>query len=749
MNTARLAFAFLLIAVNGLAIEPNGRIYPNERTSPCGSLGDCRAVLDEWNDAAWSDLVDESFNTANAMAAVRWYDGEWTYVLKSDGHTVNQSNSQFVGVTDELSMVMLSAAMGSRADRFKLLRNFAELLRVPALNNLQCWKYYINGDAAYTSSSQVCILNDSASDASLRILGAYGIACAKQRSGEWPTSAGDPDYCADYHLQGNSIWGRGTALHGEIKLLANGQYYLANGFNNQGASPTNGDAFRPDYYELQFLIDFAEEQADPALKQGVADMLGDYVVAMGTNHVHRGKTGHFDAATTTYSCDQLCTPPYMDLDDTWRAVPALSSYLAVHPENIPASDKSAVFDHWWPNYGGGAFAYGGGKPIEIYSNSADGSIKLPLEESYRTHGMWIPLAITYDATWARNAITHLVDMKYDPPNRQFYGAGYFGGYASQFAVRSLALSAGMLDPATWMRQRGDVNGDGRLDLVWRHATTGANYLWFLHDTSRAAARSLLSADTSWTIAGVADCFGDSTRCLAFRRTTTGENYLWRVRGSDIVSATPLPLVPTDWVIEAFRDFDGDGKADLFWRNTVTGTTYLWRMNGASVIAAQLVNGAQDTAWRVVASGDFDHDGNADLLWRHDGSGQTYVWMMDGATIAGAGALSTASSDWKAESSGDYDGDAKTDILWRRNSGEIVLWLLDGISIKSSQSLPTTDPLWKVVASGDTNGDATDDLIWRHTSTGGMYVWIVRNATAALQHSLPGESDTAWQVVAPR
>ena len=51
------------------------------------------------------------------------------------------------------------------------------------------------------------------------------------KSGFWQTNA--VNYCVDYLEQGNAIWGRGTASHGEIKLLSNGEYYLANGYNNQ------------------------------------------------------------------------------------------------------------------------------------------------------------------------------------------------------------------------------------------------------------------------------------------------------------------------------------------------------------------------------------------------------------------------------------------------------------------------------------------------------------------------------------
>lgn len=467
-----------LLLVSWFSPGLGAQTYPLSPSDPCGSSQTCQQVLDRWNQASWNDLVDDDFNTgAQELAAVRWYTTEGTCTgpfcneqLNDDQGTcppLDATASRFCGVTDELSNVLLSHAMGSNQARYQKLHNFAELLRVPIINDLQCWKYYVDGDQVYNDHTQLCEINDSASDASIRILGAYAIACAKQQTGEWIDLG--VDYCADYLQQGNAIWGRGTSHHGEIKLLANGQYFLANGYNNQEGAPINGDAFRPDYYELQFLMDFAKFVDDPALEQGVLDMLDDYRVSMGTNHIHRGKTGHFDATTSSYECDQLCDmpAPYMDANDTWRAVPALSGLLNVYPSDVPAGAKADVFDYWWNNYSGGHPSLYGPmdeKPFELYANAEDGLFVIKTdeegmvesdgkEESYKTLGMWIPLAAAYDAAYAEAAIDFLVDVKYDSTNEQFFGAAYYGGYFSQFAQRAIGSVTGMISPAFW---RGDL-----------------------------------------------------------------------------------------------------------------------------------------------------------------------------------------------------------------------------------------------------------------------------------------------------
>lgn len=466
-SAVRALAAALTLGSALTAAQAAGGPYPLSPADLCGSTQTCATVLDRWNTAAWNDLIDDSFHLGpEPLAAVRWYttEGQCTGTLCTDQlnttcttDTLDAAQSRFCGVTDEFSNVLLAHAMGSDRAHYDKLHRFAERLRVPGLNGLQCWMYYVQGDAVYTDWSDLCVMTatvniDSASDASLRILGAYAVACAKQQAGLW--TGGDIDYCADYLEQGNAVWGRGTPLHGEIKLLANGEYFLANGFNNQAGAPTNADAIRPDYYELQFLMDFAQFVADPALEQGVLDMLEDYQVSLGDNHIHRGRTGHFDAATTTYTCDQLCSPPYMDNIDTWRVVPVLGGLLNVHRAEVPAGLVSGIFDVWWSQYSGGHPTLWGptsAKPFEIYAQSSDGGVKLA-ENSYKTLGMWIPLAAAYDAGYTRQAVDYLVDSVYDAANEQFFGAAYYGGYYSQFAQRALGAASGMIDPAFWRAQ---------------------------------------------------------------------------------------------------------------------------------------------------------------------------------------------------------------------------------------------------------------------------------------------------------
>ena len=97
---------------------------------------------------------------------------------------------------------------------------------------------------------------------------------------------------------------------------------------------------------------------------------------------------------------------------------------------------------------------------------------------------------------------------------------------------------------------GDLNGDGKADLLWRHVTDGALHAWFMN-------------------------------------------------GPGTVGSGPLGTVPFNWDVVGLGDFDGNGKADILWREAASGATYLWFMNGITVVAQGFTAAQTDSHWQVV------------------------------------------------------------------------------------------------------------------------------------------------------
>jgi len=294
--------------------------------------------------------------------------------------------------------------------------------------------------------------------------------------------------------------------------------------------------------------------------------------------------------------------------------------------------------------------------------------------------------------------------------------------------------------------RGDFDGDGRSDYLWRNAAAGTNALWLANGathTNLAAA----SMDPAMAPGAIGDFDGDGRADIFWRNGTTGANALWLMNGATSTSFTLNTIADRNWQVVASGDYDGDGKADIFWRNAVTGANAIWFMNGGSATNAA-VTAIADTTWRVVACGDFNADGKADLFWRNASTGANAVWMMNGATATNYAMTQIADLTWSVAGSGDFDGNGTGDILWRQSSGAgTALWLMNGAAA-TNVSMLSPAAAWSPGVIGDFNGDGRYDIAWRNAATGENAVWLLNGATI-VSNSSESPVGVNWTPFGPR
>jgi hypothetical protein len=197
------------------------------------------------------------------------------------------------------------------------------------------------------------------------------------------------------------------------------------------------------------------------------------------------------------------------------------------------------------------------------------------------------------------------------------------------SMRSSAPVGG--DRAWRVEASDDYDGDGRDDLVWRDGTTGANVMWLMNGLAARAVRPLggNAATRLVSTSGRYDADGDGRADLLWRDAATGATQLWRMNGADVVARANLGG-DLRWQVAATGDCDGDGRGDLLWRDAVTGTVVLRLMDAGRVLAARTIRGAG--TWSVVAT--LPRDGRAALVWREAASGATVAWTMQGTAVTG-------------------------------------------------------------------------------------------------------------------
>ncbi len=278
----------------------------------------------------------------------------------------------------------------------------------------------------------------------------------------------------------------------------------------------------------------------------------------------------------------------------------------------------------------------------------------------------------------------------------------------------------------------DFNGDGRSDIFWR-ADSGDMVNWLGQANGGFVANSANSSTfvpMSWQVVGTGDLNGDGRDDILWRNADGSlTNWLGQANGGySNNGANGYVGVATSWHVAGMGDFNGDGRDDILWRNDNGAmTNWLGTAAGGYLDNSANASASLSTSWHIAGTGDFNGDGRDDILWRNDNGAMTdWLGQSNGSHLNNPNASTSLSTSWVIAGTGDFDGDGRDDILWRNDdTGDMTNWLGQANGgFENNPNASTFVPLsWNINGTGDFNGDGRDDILWRNDDTGDMTNWL--------------------------
>ena len=302
------------------------------------------------------------------------------------------------------------------------------------------------------------------------------------------------------------------------------------------------------------------------------------------------------------------------------------------------------------------------------------------------------------------------------------------------------------------RHLGDFDGDGRDDVLLRHAD-GRWHYYPMHGrrfVSGEQGIADLTTDLEYDVAGIGDFNGDGRHDVLLRHAD-GHWYYCPMNGRAVSAGQGTANLTRnlDYKVAGIGDFNGDGRDDVLLRH-VDGRWHYYPMNGRTALAGRgSANLTKNTDYRVAGVGDFDGDGRDDVLLRHV-DGRWYYYPMSGRRfIAGRGSANlTKNLDYRVAGIGDLDGDGRADVLLRHVEGRWYYYPMDGrtaLAGRGSANL-TKNPDYRVAGVGDLNGDGRDDVLLRHVDGRWYYYPMSGRRFVSGRGSANLTRDLEWMIV---
>ena len=294
-----------------------------------------------------------------------------------------------------------------------------------------------------------------------------------------------------------------------------------------------------------------------------------------------------------------------------------------------------------------------------------------------------------------------------------------------FAISDFSGSTQTTLSSPWSAAMGDIDGDGKADIVMGY--NGSNKISVLRNTGTSGS---ISFDTKvdFTVGNspngiaIADIDGDGKLDISTANQSGGSvSVMLNTSTSGTISfaaASNFSLSFSGPIAIAVRDLDGDGRPDIATANLSGNNMSVLRNTGrvGSISFASAQNTATGTGATDITMGDIDGDGKADIAVANQTVGTVSVFLntsTPGSITFAAKQDQTGLSGADGVIIGDVDGDGKADLVSANyNDNNISVFRNTGssgtISFATKFDLATGNGT-AYPAFGDFDGDGKADI----------------------------------------
>lgn len=238
---------------------------------------------------------------------------------------------------------------------------------------------------------------------------------------------------------------------------------------------------------------------------------------------------------------------------------------------------------------------------------------------------------------------------------------------------------------------GDVNGDRKVDLFW--TSDARDIILWAGNGNGFASFPAGSFAAGWILVGSGDVDADGRFDLLFHNAATRQFHYRIMRGTAVLRSKTINGVGAGYTVGAIGDFNGDGRTDVVWTSPARDL-YMWIGDGTNFSSARVTDD-YPAGWALSGAGDIDGDGRSDLLFRNPSTREFAYRIMNGRSLVRSKRIGGTTAGYRIATTGDFNGDGKLDIVWTNDARNLFLWTGNGTTFTGA-TMGTYPEGWTVI-----------------------------------------------------